>query len=313
LGKTATGSPCLRAFKSAAAGPKPHAAGVVVVGNELLNGKVHDTNAHHLCGELHARGIVVKCVEVVPDDVEAIARCVGGMAIRCDFVFTSGGLGPTHDDKTMAGIAAAFNVGLVEDKRLYAMLASAGAKRGARGNAAGVLDASGGKINSSSEPMARQPTPSTEAAYRKMASLPRGALVEWPDDGNPWPVVSMRNVYIFAGLPTAFRQMFGRAARDGRFEGARRWLQESVWLDAEEEEVPDALQSTVDGCPLVEIGSYPAAAVVGRQRLNIVLEAFDPEHLAAARAHLLGALPAALVVADSGGAAAGEAAGSPAK
>merc|ERR1712151_1431560 len=100
----------------------------------------------------------------------------------------------------MAGVAAAFDASLVEDQRLRAVL---------EGNNSSIVEEPSRKLN-------RQRSP--EAAY-KMALVPEGACVEWPSDGNPWPLVSMKNVYIFAGMPSVCRTMFERAAKDGRFEG----------------------------------------------------------------------------------------------
>eukprot|EP00428_Durinskia_dybowskii_P041913 CAMPEP_0170268050 /NCGR_PEP_ID=MMETSP0116_2-20130129/33953_1 /TAXON_ID=400756 /ORGANISM="Durinskia baltica, Strain CSIRO CS-38" /LENGTH=264 /DNA_ID=CAMNT_0010519209 /DNA_START=18 /DNA_END=808 /DNA_ORIENTATION=- len=251
--RTISASPCLRAFRGAA---KPRTAGIAVVGNEILTGRVHDANAHYLCGELHRRGVVVKYVEVVPDDVDAIARCVKRMASRCDDVFTSGGIGPTHDDKTMDGVALAFEQDLVEDQHFLTVLASGATKRHRGG---GACDGAGG--GSSSRPS----SPPSVAARRNMASVPRGARLEWPEDGNPWPIVSMRNVHILAGPPATFRAMFERAALDGRFQGARRWLGSSLWLDAEEEDVALALRNIADAFPKVEVGSYLASSAVDRR------------------------------------------------
>merc|ERR1712048_402323 len=138
-----------------------------------------------------------------------------------------------------------------------------------------------------------------ERAHHKMASVPEGAVVEWPDDGNPWPLVSMRNVYTFAGNPIIFKSMFERGASDGRFEGARRWLSHTLWLDAEEVEVLDALQHTVDSFPLVEIGSYPVAPTAdSRRRLSITFQSFDAEQLHAAHTQLAQALPASMLIDD---------------
>lgn len=266
-------SPALRAFKSAAVSPSPRTAGIVVIGNEVLLGKVHDENAHYLSKQLHSCGVLVKSIEVIPDEVEAIARCVRRMASRCDFVFTSGGSGPTHDDVTMAGVAAAFDCHLIEDHRFYAMLV---------GHAQGS---------------------DREVSCRKMATVPEGATVEWPDDGNPWPLVVMRNVYMFAGMPSVFRTMFERASRDGRFTGSRHWVACSLWLDADEMEVADSLQRTVDAFLSVEIGSYPALhcddaenSAARRERLSISFEAFDPTQLQAAEQHFLDSLPPGILV-----------------
>jgi len=189
---------------------------------------------------------------------------------------------------TMAGVAAAFDVQMMQDQRLLAVLSEKLGISVSKQADVVVEDLDGFEM--------RRQT-SSEAACHKLALVPEGALVEWPDDGNPWPLVSMRNVYIFAGMPPTFRTMFQRAAEDGRFEGARRWVNCTLWLDATEEEVLDSLNTTVDVFPLVEIGSYPSCDVdAGRRRLSITFEAFDEDQLKNAWAHFKGQLPPEIVV-----------------
>lgn len=294
-------SPALRAFKSSLSITPPRSAGLIVIGNEILSGKVLDVNAHHACAELRLRGVFVKSTEVVPDDVDAIARSVSRMAARCDFVFTSGGLGPTHDDVSMAGIARAFDAELVPDESFRAMLEKHFAASGAGSAATSDLETRSLERQVSAEV-------GREAACSKMVSLPSGARVEWPSDDNPWPLVSMRNVYIFAGNPSTFRKMFQRAARDGRFEGPqpKRPLSHLLWLDAGEEDVLCELQRTVDAFPFVEIGSYPSTdSDPGRRRLCVSLDTFDAQDLQAARLSLVSALPAGLLVDEEGAAGCG--------
>jgi len=228
-------------------------------------------------------------LEVVPDDVEAVSRCVARLASTCDFVFTSGGLGPTHDDLTMAGVAAAFGETLVEDAAFFAMLTKEQQRRHEQqcGQTRACVPS----------PSKRQATASM-LGFRKMASVPRSARVEWPSDGNPWPMISLRNVHILAGCPAIFKEMFRRFAQDGRFEGLERWTFASLWLDVSEDLILEALQETVDKFPTVEIGSYPAEKVVDKRRLQIAFEAFDAEKLASALAFLKERLPSEYLVAE---------------
>lgn len=262
------------------------AAGVIVVGDEILNGKVRDCNAHYLCGMLHSRGVSIARIEMVPDDIYAIAEAVQKMVATCDFVFTSGGLGPTHDDVTVAGVAQAFRCRLIKDEKFFAMLSAGTSKDG--------------KARWSS------------TACQKMATLPQGAKVEWPCDGNPWPIVSMNGVYVFAGMPVVFKQMFERASSDGRFEGSHKFACVALHLDAEESDIVDLLQSTVDTYPSVHIGSYPSTDVPANERmsvnssapicrLTITFEAFDSEIIKEARGHLKKALPENMVLPQNGG------------
>ena len=94
---------------------KPPAAAILLIGNELLSGKVDDENARYLLRELRARGVAIGRIEIVPDDLEDIATSLRALAKRFDWVFTSGGIGPTHDDVTLPAVAAAFGQAMVRN------------------------------------------------------------------------------------------------------------------------------------------------------------------------------------------------------
>ncbi|TMA05139.1 MAG: hypothetical protein E6J89_19420 [Deltaproteobacteria bacterium] len=81
-------------------------AGIVIIGNEVLSGKTQDTNSHFLCRELRELGVEVHRISVIPDEIELIGKEVAAFSRAFDYVFTTGGVGPTHDDVTMAGIFA---------------------------------------------------------------------------------------------------------------------------------------------------------------------------------------------------------------
>ena len=93
-------------------------AGVIIIGNEILSGKVHDTNSFYLASELRKLGINLMRISVIPDDTEIIGKEVSEFSKQYDFVFTSGGVGPTHDDVTMEGIARGFAVRLIRHPQL---------------------------------------------------------------------------------------------------------------------------------------------------------------------------------------------------
>ena len=97
-------------------------AGIILIGNEILSGKVVDANASYLCRELRALGVAVRKISVIPDEVELIASEVGEQSSAFDVVFTSGGVGPTHDDVTMEGVARALGVAVLRDPRLVRLL-----------------------------------------------------------------------------------------------------------------------------------------------------------------------------------------------
>lgn len=156
---------------------------LVVIGNEILSGKIVDTNTPFLIAELRSLGVELAEIAVVPDEVARIAEAVARVASRSEHVFTSGGVGPTHDDVTMEGVAAAFAVPVIRHPRLEALLR-------------GYYDA--------------QKLPLEEANLR-MADVPEGAtLLEGPD--LRWPVVAMRNVYVLPGIQRSFGASFWPSA-----------------------------------------------------------------------------------------------------
>jgi molybdenum cofactor synthesis domain-containing protein len=144
-------------------------AGIILIGNELLSGKVADANAVYLCRELRALGVDVRRIVVIPDEVERIASEVIEFSRGFDVVFTSGGVGPTHDDVTIEGVARAFGVPVVRDPGMVAALE-------------GFL---GDHLN---------------PARLRMAEIPEGAH-PMTADGLVFPAVVMHNVYVLPGVP----------------------------------------------------------------------------------------------------------------
>ena len=97
---------------------RPRSAGIIIIGNEILSGKVSDDNSHYLARELRELGVDLRRTVVIPDDVDLIADEVRWFSDTFDYVFTSGGVGPTHDDLTMDGVAATVGVGLSKNAKL---------------------------------------------------------------------------------------------------------------------------------------------------------------------------------------------------
>ena len=150
-------------------------AGIIIIGDEILSGKVQDCNAFFMAKELWAHGIHLSRISVIPDDVDQIAEEVRIYSIKFDYVFTSGGIGPTHDDVTIEGIAKAFNVKIIIDDTL----------KGIVENKMGTL---------SPEKL-------------KMAEAPEGS--ELVTNGNlSFPLIKFKNIYIFPGIPELLRKKF---------------------------------------------------------------------------------------------------------
>ena len=97
-------------------------AGILLIGNEILSGKITDANAAYLCRELRGLGVEVRRITVIPDEVDLIAAEVRAFSAEYDVVFTSGGVGPTHDDVTIEGVARALRVPVVREPRLVRLL-----------------------------------------------------------------------------------------------------------------------------------------------------------------------------------------------
>jgi molybdenum cofactor synthesis domain-containing protein len=247
-------------------GAMPQRAGIVLVGNEILSGKVVDANAAYLCRELRALGVDVRRIAVIPDDVEEIAREVAAFSGAFDVVFTSGGVGPTHDDVTIEGVARAHGVGVVRHPILVATLER---YYGERLGAEATLG----------------------APHLKMAEVPEGA--ELLADGNVrFPTILMGNVYILPGVPEIFRQKFD-AIRD-RFRDQPFHLRQ-VFVSVAESALAPYLNDLLAAFPSLLLGSYPEFSNP-EYRVKVTLESRDAAYLEAALTALLARLPASAVV-----------------
>jgi len=197
-------------------------AAIVVIGNEILTGKSEDKNASYLIGELYTLGVALRRIVVIADDVNEIARVVRECADGFDYVFTSGGVGPTHDDVTIEGVARAFDRSVVRVPELEAMLRSY----------------FGEGIN--------------EARLR-MADAPDGSQLIRAE-GLRWPVLATENVFVLPGVPELFRSKFD-AIRE-RFRGEPFYTR-AIYTREDEFDIAPQLDRVAGGHPEVEIGSYP--------------------------------------------------------
>jgi molybdenum cofactor synthesis domain-containing protein len=201
-------------------------AALVVIGDEILSGRTQDKNVAQVATWLNDQGIRLAEVRIVPDVIERIADAVNALRVGHDYVFTTGGIGPTHDDITVDAIAAAFGVPVVLDEQARAILSGY------------YRDRPGGL---------------TEARLR-MARVPQGAeLIPNPTSGAPG--VRIENVYIMAGVPYIAASML--EALTGKLEGGRPVVSVTVGARAPESDVADLLRETEADHPGVAIGSYP--------------------------------------------------------
>jgi molybdenum cofactor synthesis domain-containing protein len=218
-------------------------AALVVIGDEILSGRTQDKNVAQVASWLNDQGIRLAEVRVVPDDGARIGEAVNSLRVVHDYLFTTGGIGPTHDDITVDAVAAAFGVPVIVHPDARAILEDY------------YRDRSGGL---------------TEARLR-MARVPEGAeLLRNPSSGAPG--IRMKNVYILAGVPGIAQSMLH--ALTGTLEGGRPVVSVTVGARAPESDVADLLRETEEAHPGVTIGSYPFFRD-GRYGANFVIRSVN--------------------------------------
>ncbi|MDP2311434.1 MAG: molybdopterin-binding protein [Pseudomonadota bacterium] len=230
-------------------------AAAIIIGNEILSGKFADENGPYLIRRLRELGVDLGRIVVLPDVIETIAAEVRSASLAFDHVFTSGGVGPTHDDLTFPAIAAAFDRPLLRHPVLARVLEE------------------------------RAKSPPNTAAYR-MAEVPAGAELWW--DGNVvYPLVVMRNVAIFPGVPSLFRMKFEAVAH--RFAGVPVACQRLV-TELGEPDIAQVLTEASERWPTVAIGSYPRFETTPHTVI-VTMEGRDASSLAACEAWLRERIP----------------------
>ena len=230
-------------------------AALLVIGNEILSGKVRDTNSAFLARELRGLGVDLERILTIPDVIETIAAETLALSRAYDFVFTSGGIGPTHDDLTMDAIAKAFGLEIVLNESMV-------------------------------DRMRRYSDTPINDAMKKMAMLPEGAEVI--DVGGLWfPVVVVQNVHIFPGIPELFEKKF-HSIRD-RFSGVPFQLRK-IYVRVNESEIAEILNALLKGFPELMLGSYPRVNEKD-YRVMLTLESRDAVYLERATDELTRALP----------------------
>jgi len=227
-------------------------AGIVIIGDEILSGKFADENAVFLIKELRALGVALRRVAIIPDDIDDIAATVKSFSDRFDHVFTSGGVGPTHDDLTMEGVARGFGVKVVIHEQL----------------AAGIRAFFGPELGEKN---------------LRLAEVPEGAQLVGRDDELKWPVTKINNVYVLPGVPSLFRRKF--AAIKSMFQDTP-WATARVYCNGDEGSLAPHMNAVVAAHPTVNVGSYPRFDEQD-YRVLITLESKDPAAVTAAREDLV--------------------------
>lgn len=233
--------------------PNPTAA-MLVIGDEILSGRTRDSNMHFLAGELTKHGISLSEVRVVSDDRAAIIAAVTALDAGYDHVFTSGGIGPTHDDITAEAIAAAFDVPISQRADAMALLAA-------------HYERSGMPFNE---------------ARQRMARIPDGAaLIDNPISTAPG--FSLGSVHVMAGVPNVFQAMVASVLPT--LTGGAPLLSQSLRVDRGEGEVAEPFGALAAEFPDLSMGSYPFTQN-GAYGTNLVIRGTDAARIDAAMTRL---------------------------
>jgi len=197
---------------------------VLIIGNEILSGRTQDVNLKYLAETLGGWGIQVREARVIPDVENVIVGTLNDVRPHYDYVFTTGGIGPTHDDITADCVARAFGVDLVVNEQIAELI------------------------------RARPAPPDVMASRLRMARIPEGAVLVDNLTGGP-PGFRMDNVFVMAGIPAVMQAML--ASLEGRLQGGpvvRSW---SVTAHLGESQIAAPLREIQDRYPTVDLGSYP--------------------------------------------------------
>ena len=222
-------------------------AAILVIGNEILSAKVQDENGPFLARELRELGVDLRRIETVPDEVPLIIDALNRCMASAKWVFTSGGIGPTHDDVTIAAVSQAFSRKVVLDERTLALL------------------------------RARFPLP-LKPALQRLAEVPDGARVEF-HEGFLFPVISLENVVILPGVPSLLREGFTRIRE--RFRVAPIFSR-ALYFSVGEGTLAEHLDATVARYPAVGIGSYPRFDEGADHRVKVTFDGRDESEVRAA-------------------------------
>ena len=225
-------------------------AAILVIGDEILSGRTKDKNIGYIAEYLTNIGIELREVRIVPDVQEEIVSALNALRSRQTYVFTTGGIGPTHDDITADSVAAAFGVSIDHDPRAIAMLSE------------------------------RFPADQLNEARLRMARIPAGAdLIA--NSVSKAPGFNIGNVYVMAGVPSIMQAMLDALAPT--LKTGVKILSDTVRAGLREGDIGTALAEVAKAHPYVSIGSYPFFSETGPDT-NVVVRSRDAEKLAEAMA-----------------------------
>jgi len=205
-------------------------AGIIVIGDEILNGDVADTNSNYITKSLYNLGVQTQKISVISDNIDEISNEVVLFSKKYDIVITSGGIGPTHDDVTFEGVAKAFNEELIFHPTLVKICSE--------------------YFN----------TDDLTNPVMKLAKVPSSAKLTFANDKNDrrskYPNVAVKNVYIFPGIPQLLQYAFDNLA-PVMFSTGRQFYTENVYFNVTENKIAQFLDEVLKSYPDVRVGSYP--------------------------------------------------------
>ena len=225
-----------------------YSAAIIVIGDEILSGRTQDTNSNYIAKEMEMIGIDTSEIRVIPDKKNIIIESVNELRNKNDYLFTTGGIGPTHDDITADSIAEAFGVDLEINSEAY-----------------DVLKKYYKKINSEFNDV-----------RQRMARIPRGAtLIE--NSISAAPGFKIENVFVFAGIPKIMKSMLGNSTQFLNKGNLIHTI--SIKVDAVEGDIAPALKSLNDENENIKIGSYPFFNSKNDFGVNVVIKSIDKDFL----------------------------------
>ena len=220
-------------------------ASIIIIGNEILSGRTQDENVIFLSKWLNELGVKTEEVRVIEDEQEVIVNCVNEVRKKFKYVFTTGGIGPTHDDITSQSIAKAFNLSYDYNKEAYDILEKY-YKPGAFND-----------------------------GRKKMAKMPgKASLIYNPSSGAPGFIVE--NVYCLPGVPSILKSMVD--GLKNRIKGGKKILSETISVDTVESEIAKPLEDVQNNFSNVEIGSYPFFRL-GKVGVSIVMRSTEKDQI----------------------------------
>lgn len=231
-------------------------AAALIIGNEILTGKTQELNLQFLGKELFKLGIEMRRAVICRDEIDVIVAELDALRSSHDLVFTSGGVGPTHDDLTLPAIAKAFGKRLVRSQPIEALIRGYHKER-------------------------------TTEEHLRMADVPEGAHLVSNKDV-PWPTVVIDNVYIFPGIPEIFRIKFG-PLRPHLTDGPA-LLTRAAYTMCDEGEIASTLTSIAERYPNLFIGSYPRFRS-SEYKLKLTVDGRNAEDVDRALNEIIKALP----------------------